>query len=392
MRTNIKKRLQLLALAVVIYSIGFNFLPETLAQTGQWQDLMPVIIASLGYFLFLPVMYWILIIKGNQQKPWKMLLILSLSGAMARWSFPESIAQYFEFLMWVKYPIIAIVVIFELYLMYTIIKGIWGARKLSGDPRLHTLKTYADDEKKLTAGLPFAWEPATWYYAIPRFSRNHLPSLPSLNLSAATRWNYFISMFVLIAVGVASYWALVDWSEIAALFVSCFILYSSVFLSARHRVARHYSLYISGENLVINGSFWGISVVPLVDISRVELVDDGELEAAQQQIKAKKKTAKAINANSSESGDSKGLETESSAETLAEDSSIEPLAFGKSNKARSVKLTFDKPAIYHGMLGQFPEKYLTCYLSAKEGEQLIKALEQAITENASEVNEDNQAA
>lgn len=372
MRTNVKKRLQLLALAIVIYSLGFNFLPETLAQSAHWQDLTPVIIACLGYFVFLPVMYWILIIKGNKQKPWKMLLILSLSGAMARWSFPESIAVYFEFLMWVKYPIIVIVVIFELYLMYTIIKGIWGARKLAGDPRLHTLKTYADDEKKLTAGLPFAWEPATWYYAIPRFSRNHLPSLSSLNLVAAARWNYALSMFVLITAGVASYWALVDWSEIAALLVSCFILYGSVFLSARHRVARHYSLYIADDKLIVNGSFWGISTINFTDIEQLQIVEASPTS----------KTA------SSESHSQEGfsgeknqdINSQSSVSESSENKALEPLVFGKTFGKPCVKITFNTPQVYHGVLGQFPEKFSECYLNVENVERVQADLNKKLSE------------
>ena len=46
--------------------------------------------------------------------------------------------------------------IIELYLIVTIVKGLWQARKLSGDPRIHTFEQYQDDEKKLAVALLLA--------------------------------------------------------------------------------------------------------------------------------------------------------------------------------------------------------------------------------------------
>lgn len=358
MRSNVKKRLIFLSIAIVVYSLGFNFLPETLPENATLSGLTSVILASFAYFLLLPVLYWVFIIKGNQQKPWKLLLIFSLSGACARFSFPESIAIYFEFLMWVKYPIIAIVVLFELYLMVTIIRGIWGARKSSGDPRLHTLKTYADDEKKLTAGLPFAWEPASWYYAIPRFSRNHLPTLANIQLTAASRFNYLLSISALLLAGAVSYMALVDWSEIAAIFVACFILYSSVFLSARHRVARRFSLYQSGEQLIINGSFWGLGAFNFLDIESVELTEAVANTKRRKQNKEETKTE-----------------------------SQEPLVFGKISNQKNLKLTFKHEQIYHGVLGQFPEKFREIYLNIDDPESASNEI-LALIESATKADDE----
>ncbi len=339
MRTAVKTRILFLLIAISTYTLGFNFLPETVNFDGSFQSIQSLAFAVFGYFVFLPIIYWFLIIKANKQKPWKLLLIFSLSGACARFSFPENIAVYFEFLMWVKYPVIAVVVVFELYLMYTIVKSIWGARKSSGDPRLHTLAEYQDDDKKLTAALPFAWEPASWYYAIPRFSRNHLAALSSLKLKAASRVNYFLTIVSLFLLGGASYFALVGWSEVAAILVACFIVYGVIFMTARYRVARHYSLYISGDKLIVNNSFWGLSVIELEQISQVDI---GHW-ARDEELKSKS----------------------------------EQMIFGD-GKLANLAVSFKEKQTYHGMLGQFPEQMVQMKLCVEDPRVVKQALDNMV--------------
>ena len=126
MRLVVKKRLTFFAVAITTYVLGFNFIPQELNYDGSLNSILPVLLATIGYFVVLPILHWFLIIKANQDKAWKILIILSISSACARYSFPTSIAEYFEFIAWLRYPIMAVILVIELFLMYTIIKGIWN--------------------------------------------------------------------------------------------------------------------------------------------------------------------------------------------------------------------------------------------------------------------------
>ncbi len=148
MRRSVKFRLIFLVSAMSSYFLGFQFLPESL-NTANSQILLAAF--SVVYFLMLPFIYWFCIIKVGEQKLWKMLLIFSLSSLMARLSFPVEVAQYFEFIAWLRYPIIAVLLAIQLFLMVSIIKALWQARSLAGDPRVHILDTYHDQDDKKTA-------------------------------------------------------------------------------------------------------------------------------------------------------------------------------------------------------------------------------------------------
>jgi len=111
-----------LLIALTNYYLGFAFIPES---TAGVLGLYPVIFASVIYFALLPVLYWFMIIKAGKQKAWKLIIILSLSSAVARYSFPEDIAQYFDFILWLRYAIIAVLLLIEFYLMFVIVKGLW---------------------------------------------------------------------------------------------------------------------------------------------------------------------------------------------------------------------------------------------------------------------------
>ena len=133
MRTPTKKRLQFFLVAITTYVLGFQFIPENLNYNGTITSLTPLLLAIAGYFIFLPILHWFWVIKAGQQKAWKIILIFSLISLCARYSFPKDIAQYFEFIMFLRYPIIGVLLIIELYLMVMIIKGLWQARSLSGE-------------------------------------------------------------------------------------------------------------------------------------------------------------------------------------------------------------------------------------------------------------------
>ncbi|MGB1261690.1 MAG: hypothetical protein ACPG52_02175 [Cognaticolwellia sp.] len=341
MRTTVKYRLIFLLIAFTSYYLGFVFIPES---TSGALGLYPVIIASIIYFLVLPILHWFLIIKAGQQKAWKILIILSISSAVARYSFPEDIAQYFEFILWLRYPIMAVLLIIELYLMYVIVKGLWQARNLTGDPRIGAIEKY-DDEKKQGLALTFATEPASWYYAIPRLSRKHIKALDNISLLSGKAWHYFLVIVSLVALATLSYQLLVDWSETAAIIAATFILYSFILLTANYRLSRHYSIYVQDDKLIINNSIFNFMVIPLADINAITLnsLEDNEKE------------------NSASSAKNHAI-------------SNELLKIGR-GKQHNIKITFTQPIKYWGMMGAFVESFEQVLIEIEQPTQVITALE-----------------
>lgn len=271
---------------------------------------------------------------------------------MARLSYPHEVAEYFEFVAWLRYPIIAVLLLIELYLMVSIIKGLWQARKASGDPRLTIVEQYAAmaqpepsaeaekiesihpnkpsesglppsaDEKRLTLGLILATEPASWYYAIPYFSRRHPEAIGSLNLLSAKPWHALVIIVGLMAASAVSYSLLDGISHIAALFVSGLLLYSILLMAANYRISRYYSLYQRADKLIINNGMWGFMAVDFTQISELKLGRFTSLPPS------------AIDESK-----------------IADAPEILTLGRGEAN----VQLIFKQPQVYYGAMGQLPE-------------------------------------
>jgi hypothetical protein len=344
MRRVVKYRLGFVLVAVLCYWLGFSFLPKQL--TNQFEQLQLALFAGL-YFILLPLLYWRWIIRLGKQKPWKLLLIFSLSSLMARLGFPAEIAGYFEFIAWLRFPIIAVLLALECYLMYSIIRGLWQARRASGDPRLTIVSQYGEQaielatpesaieagavntqcmldkqEKKLTLGLMLATEPASWYYAIPYFSRKHPEAIVHLKLSSARRWHFLALVTGLVVSTLGSYLLLVGLSEIVAVLVAGFIGYGLVMLAANHRIARHYSVYLQGDRLIINNGIWGFMAVKLADIKSIE---PGHFPEADKECDLVKEET-------------------------------EELRFGRGSYA-NLRLSFCKPQTYYGGMGHLAEQF-----------------------------------
>jgi len=292
MRKAVKFRLLFLLVAIVSYVVGSHLLPEQIqVQTLSWELFSTneawqrLILVSVWFFVLLPILYWFWVIKAGQQKVWKMLLVFSMSSLVARYQYPEQFAQYFEFITLLKYPLLAVIVLLELYLLVTIIKSLWQARGLSGDPRIHMLDKFrvnedeseldkTKQESKLTLALTMAYEPASWYYAIPKFSRNHVENTANIKLRSANLGFLLLMVVGLVSITAILYWLLVSWSETVALVVATFVFYSIIMLIANYRVSRHYSLYAFEGKLIINNSWWGFSVVDLENIEDCLLVEE----------------------------------------------------------------------------------------------------------------------
>lgn len=338
MRRSVKFRISFLALAIISYVLGFNTLPDTLLT--DIDELKLAAVAGL-YFVILPIFYWLWIIKAGQQKAWKLLLIFSLSGLMARLSFPAEIASYFEFIMWFRYPIIAILLVIELYLMVSIVKGLWQARSLKGDPRVHIVEKYQDeDDKKRSLALVLASEPASWYYAIPWFTRNHVESDHSIALLSGKPWAWLLMLIATIASATVVYLLLAQWSELVAIIISSIIAYGVIFITANYRVSRHYSVYIQQGKLVINNSMWGFLAIDINDIAEVEV---GEWHKQTQ------------------------------------DSEL--LSVGRGTSA-NLQLKFSQPQTYFGALGQLPEQIEELKLVVSDPQGLATELELLRSEDA----------
>lgn len=338
MRTPIKKRLQFLVVAIIVYTLGFQLLPENLPYTGSIQSILPALLAIFGYFILLPILHWRWVIKAGQQKKWKIILIFSLSSLCARYSFPQDFAEFFEFIMYVRYPIMGILLILELYLMVMIIKGLWQARKLSGDPRIHTVEKYQDNEKKLLLALPMSWEPASWYYAIPRFTRKHTQAICQLvtNSMYTSHWAMLVGACFL--VGSISYYLLADWSEVTALIVASLSFYTVIFVTANHRVAKKYSVYLHGDKLIINNAFMSFIIINTQDLISV---NQGE---------------------------------------WYKNDDKEQLMLGKGESA-NIELCFSEEQTYLATMGQFPEKVSKLWLHVDKPEQLVEQLRQINLKN-----------
>ena len=289
MRKATKFRLSFLAVAVCFYWFTSWFMPAELTSNTininalEWQL---VIAATLIFFVVLPIFYWHLVIKVGEQPKWKMLLIFSLSSLVARYQYPEQIAQYFEFIMYLRYPLIAVLLIIELFLMYTVIKALWQARSLSGDPRVHSLIKYHDkldndelNKKQLEKlkterdlAYTFSHEPASWFYAIPRFTRRHLAPIASIKLLSANPLHLLLISILLVTATVVSYVLLQDYSETLALVIATLVFYSYIMFIANYRISKHFSLYEMEQHLVINDAWWGMLVVENNNIKNITSV------------------------------------------------------------------------------------------------------------------------
>ncbi|MFB2638053.1 hypothetical protein ACE02P_08490 [Shewanella bicestrii] len=369
LRRQAKYRIAFLVLMIAVYVLGFHLLPEQLTNT---REALSLAVVTALYFVLLPVLYWYWIIKIGAQKPWKMLVVLSLSSLMARLSYPHELAEYFEFIAWLRYPIIAVLLLIELYLMVSIIKGLWQARKASGDPRLTIVEQYAAmaqpepsaeaekiesihpnkpsesglppsaDEKRLTLGLILATEPASWYYAIPYFSRRHPEAIGSLNLLSAKPWHALVIIVGLMAASAVSYSLLDGISHIAALFVSGLLLYSILLMAANYRISRYYSLYQRADKLIINNGMWGFMAVDFTQISELKL---GHFSSPVSQ-------------------------TSQEAPTPSDASEILTLGRGEAN----VQLIFKQPQVYYGAMGQLPESLTVVNLVVEDPQALADTL------------------
>ena len=354
MRKSVKYRLIFLFIAIASYYLGFNFIPES---TTSSLGLYPVILASVVYFAILPILYWFMIIKAGKQKAWKLLIILSLSSAIARYSYPEDIAQHFDFILWLRYPIMAILLIIELYLIVIIVKGLWQARNLSGDPRIGAIEKY-DDDKKQGLALTFATEPASWYYAIPRLSKRHTKSLGKIMLWSGKAWHFLMVSLLLITIALTSYRLLIDWSETAAIMAATFILYSFILLTANYRLSRHYSIYIQDKKLIINNSIFNFMVIPLDAIKSVST-----------QTNHNKKTEKST--SHIENNDVADPENDSQRAVI----NNEQLKIGR-GKQHNINITFKQPIKYWGMMGSFVESFEQVLINVDQPTEVINALAQ----------------
>ena len=326
MRKAIRFRLLYLLFAVTTYVLGFTLLPETISSTFDQLLSAGFLIA---YFVILPAVFWFCVIKIGEQKKWKIIIPFSIASVVARYSMPASLASYFEFLSWVRYPIIAILLIIEFVVIYHVVSMLWKSRKLKGDPRINALIDNIDaDDKKREITLIMASEPASWYYAIPKFTRNHTATLANLSLLSAKRWHFALVLLGLIAVTWMSYSLLILWSEIAAIIVASVIFYGIISVTASHRISRRFSVYCHNKHLIVNATFFNLLFIPL---SHLETCEAGEWKCDKEQLK---------------------------------------IGRGMAN----IKLTFSTPVYWFTLMGTFCERPTEVYLCVDAPHELVNSL------------------
>lgn len=370
MRKTGKYRLLFLLIAISCYYLSFTFIPET---TDTTLGLYPVIFASIIYFALLPVLHWFMIIKAGKQKAWKLILIFSLSSLVARHSYPEDVAQYFDFILWLRSPIIAILLVIELFLMYVIVKGLWQARNLKGDPHNGIINKF-DDEKKQTLALTFATEPASWYYAIPRLSRNHIKALGKITLLSGKAWHIMLVIFSLFSLAFISSQLLVQRSETAAIIAATIILYGFIMLSANYRLSRHYSLYIQDKKLIINNTIFNFMVIPLKDIATITTTTEGlhpvnAIEKPLQKVTKAHSEASLVDEVQADEAQGEKIQNNKSVEIVSK----EVLKIGRS-KQHNIKITFKQPIKYWGMMGSFVESFEQLLINVEHPTQVISTI------------------
>jgi hypothetical protein len=260
--------------AIMGYVLGSWLMPETMGDATSLTHLSEQLksldeiairlsISTLLFFLIIPVAYWFWVIKATSQPKWRLLIILSLSCLVARYQYPSEIAQYFEFIAWLRYPFIAVLLALEFYLIFSVGRSLWQARKGAGDPRLNILAKYDEGTKERDIGLMLAYEPASWYYAIPRFSRNHTPSIGQLKLLSSTKIHFIPFLTVNLALAFISYLLLIDWSILAAVVLSTVFIWNTLPIIANYRSSKHHTIYVENGVLVVNNNWLGFMVIKL---------------------------------------------------------------------------------------------------------------------------------
>ena len=326
MRKAVRFRVLYLLFAIAIYALGFTLLPETISSSFDQILSAGFLIA---YFVILPAAFWFCVIKIGEQKKWKIIIPFSIASVVARYSMPDTLASYFEFLSWVRYPVIAILLIIEFVVIYHVVSMLWKSRKLKGDPRINALVNNIDaDDKKREVTLIMASEPASWYYAIPKFTKNHTASLANLSLLSAKRWHFALVLIGLVAVTWASYSLLMLWSEIAAIIVASVIFYGIISVTASHRISRRFSVYCHNKHLIVNATFFNLLFIPL---SHLQTCEAGEWKCVKEQLK---------------------------------------IGRGMAN----IKLTFSTPVYWFTLMGTFCERPTEVYLCVDTPNELVQAL------------------
>lgn len=323
MRKVTRYRLVFVVLAICLYTIGVKLTPAQFLPEHNW----PVFAGLFAlYFAVIPALHLLLVILATQQKWWKLLIPFSTSSLVCRYSMPTELAGYFEFISYLRYPLVAILLVIELAIVYHVVRMLWKCRTMQGDPRASAIRAMNnEDEKKRTTAILFAYEPATWYYLLPFLSRNHVPTLAHLRLSSSSLLMLFVLIVGLILMTSGLYYFLAMWSELVAIIVSSLVGYSLIYLIANYRISKHHSVYVLDDHLVINNNFLNLMVIPLKQISHVEV-------------------------------------------NTFEQPSSEALCLGKGTP--NIKLILSSPSCYYGMMATLTDSVSEVYLSVDNPESI----------------------
>ncbi|WP_028115363.1 hypothetical protein [Ferrimonas senticii] len=273
MTTANRSRLLYLCLLFIVYATSLWLMPDSLNHSEAQRQFA---LASALMFLVLPLMNWWLLIRTGINKAWRLLLVFGLSSTLARFTFPAELQHYFEFIMWLRFPIIAIVVLFELALVGSVLQSLWQCRKQTGDPRVSAAINNRSeaDEKRRTLKMISIAELTAWLHLLPWLRRTQATAITNLNTLMAHRVHLLAILTLLLLASSGSYVLLLPVHSWLAVGVSGIIAYGLIHLLANHFIARDHSVYLNQQELVLNVGLWGMMVVNINDIAQIELGDD----------------------------------------------------------------------------------------------------------------------
>lgn len=268
MHSTTQYRLIYLLMAITIFAVGGYLVPGALDTHRQ---VLVTAMVAAAFFVLVPALHVYLVIVKGKQKWWRLIAPFGLGILVARYTFPDTLTSYLDFMSWVRYPFLAIIIALECFILYQVISSLWKARKLKGDPRIHVLASQThQNEKMQDMAIMMAHEPASWYFAVPRFSRQLPKAVANVNLYSASRWFSLVGLGALLLATAASYLLLNNVSHIAASVVSVLVGYSLISLVANYRISRYYSLYFTPTHLVINPTFFNLLVAEIASIQSVK--------------------------------------------------------------------------------------------------------------------------
>lgn len=178
--------------------------------------------------------------------------------------------MYFNFIAWLKWPVI---ILFSPQILIVIfsIKSIWKNRAIKTDPRISILQEdrFANEHLK-RIGLMVAYEPASWFYFFPAFSKKLKP-LGRIKSSGGSIFFCVSLMFLTVTLSLLSYRLISPYDQFIAAGISGVTLYFLVSVWANFRCTRYHSLAECNGKIIVNNGFYDFCFFEKKAVDSIEL-------------------------------------------------------------------------------------------------------------------------